>query len=178
MSTKLFLPNPTSQQRFRVGPLTCDIDGFAAQLAAEGYAHSSAKDKLRLIRELSSWLEHEGLGVEVLDEQRVRAFLVARGPRRTAQREATTCRQLLSYLRENDRIPAAPSSLRSDSAMGRMEQAYERFLVRERGLTAHSAEICHRFRCEGCHLIHTKPATHSGGKLPGVGAKRRGVWHC
>ncbi|MCP4901727.1 MAG: site-specific integrase [bacterium] len=61
---------------------------------------------------------------------------MARGPRRTTQREATTCRQLLSYLRANDRIPAAPSSLRSDSAMGRMEQAYERFLVRERGLTS------------------------------------------
>ncbi len=136
MSTEFFFSNPTSQRRFRVGPLTCGIDGFAAQLAAEGYAHSSAKDKLRLIRDLSSWLEHEGLGVEVLDEQQIRAFLVARGPRRTAQREATTGRQLLSYLRENDRIPAAPSSLRSDSAMGWMEQAYERFLVHERGLTS------------------------------------------
>jgi hypothetical protein len=42
-------------------------------------------------------------------------------------------------------------------------------------LTADSAEICHRFRCESCHLIHAKPATHSGGRLPPVGAKRRGV---
>jgi len=47
-----------------------------------------------------------------------------------------------------------------------------------RVLGADSAEICHRFRCEGCHLIHAKPATHSGGKLPPVGAKRRGRLHC
>jgi site-specific recombinase XerD len=136
MSIELFFPDPTSQRRFRVGPLTCDLDGFAAQLAAEGYSHSSARNKLRLIRDLSRWLEHEGLDVEVLDELRVRAFLVARGSRRTAQREATTARQLLSYLRANDRIPAAPSGPSSDSAMGRMEQDYERFLVRERGLTS------------------------------------------
>ena len=44
--------------------------------------------------------------------------------------------------------------------------------------TAYSAECCHRFRCESCHLIHVKPATHSGGKLPPVGAKRRRVGHC
>jgi site-specific recombinase XerD len=136
MSTELFFPDPTSQERLRVGPLTCDIDGFATQLAVEGYAYSPAKDKLRLIRDLSRWLEHEGLGVEGLDKQRIEAFLVARGPRRTAQREATTLRQLLSYLRENERIPAAPSGRSSDCPMARIERAYERFLVHERGLTA------------------------------------------
>ncbi len=136
MSTELFFPDRTNQQRLRVGPLTCDIDGFAAQLAVEGYAHSSAKEKLRLFSDLSRWLEHEGLGVEVLDEQRIERFLAARGPRRTAQREATTGRQLLSYLRENKRISAAPSGLSSDSPMARIERAYERFLVHERGLTS------------------------------------------
>ena len=136
MSTEHFFPDPTIQQRLRVGPLASDIDGFAAQLTAEGYAEATARDKLRLVRDLSRWLENEGLGVEVLDEQRVEAFLLARGPRGTAQREATTGRQLLSYLRENDRSPAAPSGLSSDSPMARIEQAYERFLVHERGLTS------------------------------------------
>lgn len=136
MSTELFFPDRTNQQRLRVGPLTCDIDGFAAQLAVEGYAHSSAKEKLRLFSDLSRWLEHEGLGVEVLDEQRIESFLAARGPRRTSQREATTGRQLLSYLRENKRIPAAPSGLSSDNPIARIERAYERFLLHERGLTS------------------------------------------
>jgi tetratricopeptide (TPR) repeat protein len=40
---------------------------------------------------------------------------------------------------------------------------------------AYSAESCHPFRCEGGHLFHAKAATHSGGKLPALGAKRRGV---
>lgn len=45
-------------------------------------------------------------------------------------------------------------------------------------LAAYSAESCHRFRCESCHLFHAKPATYSRGRLPSVGAKRRGNWHC
>jgi cytochrome c2 len=43
---------------------------------------------------------------------------------------------------------------------------------------AHSAESCHQFQCESCHRFHAKAATHSGAKLPPVGAKRRGVLHC
>lgn len=43
---------------------------------------------------------------------------------------------------------------------------------------AYSAEICHRFRSESGHSIHAKPAIHSGGKRPRVGAKRRGVGDC
>lgn len=43
---------------------------------------------------------------------------------------------------------------------------------------AYSAECCHPFRSESCHLIHAKAATHSRAKLPPVGAKRRGRWHC
>ncbi len=45
-------------------------------------------------------------------------------------------------------------------------------------LGAYSAESCHLFRCESCHLFHAKPATYSRGRLPSVGAKRRGMWHC
>jgi hypothetical protein len=43
---------------------------------------------------------------------------------------------------------------------------------------AYSAEGCHPFRCESCHLIHAKVATQSRGTLPPVGAKRRGMVHC
>jgi hypothetical protein len=43
---------------------------------------------------------------------------------------------------------------------------------------AYSTEGCHRFRGEVCHPDHVKPAIHSRGKLPPVGAKRRGVLHC
>ena len=119
----------------RVGPLAGDLDGFAARLAAEGYAHPSARDKLRLFRNLSIWLERERLGVEALDEQRFSVFLRTRGARSKRRGEATTGRQLLSHLRREGRIPAAPTNPDSDSPIRRIEHIHEHFLVSERGLS-------------------------------------------
>ena len=53
MSTELFLTGSGSRRRLRAGPLSPDLDGFAAQLAADGNANGSALDKLRLVRNLS-----------------------------------------------------------------------------------------------------------------------------
>jgi site-specific recombinase XerD len=135
MSTERFFPDPTIRQRLLVGPLAGHIDGFAAQLASTGYAHSTAKDKLRLLSDISRWLADQELGVDILDEHRLGAFLRQRRRERAERREAATCRQLLSYLRELGRIPDAPPELGSEGPVDRIERAYERFLVSERGLT-------------------------------------------
>ena len=107
----------------RAGPLRRAIDGFAAWLAIEGYACRSAAAKLRIVGNLSAWLEREELGVEALDEQRVEAFLLARGPNSGRRGKATTGRQLLCYLRGSGVIPAAvsrPCSLKlKESAMAK-----------------------------------------------------------
>lgn len=55
---------------------------------------------------------------------------------------------------------------------------FEAQRVVDRVRRAYSAEGCHPFRCESCHLIHAKVATQSRGTLPAVGAKRRGMVHC
>ena len=68
------------------------IDGFAAWHAIEGYACRSAAAKLCFVGNLSAWLEREELGVEALDEQRVEAFLLARGPNNGRRGKATTGR--------------------------------------------------------------------------------------
>ena len=133
MSTALFFPDPRIQQRFRVGPLASDIDGFAKQLADESFAHTTAKEKLRFVRDLSGWLEAQGLGVEALDDDTADAFLRERGHGR---RGAGTYRDLLSYLREHSRLPLARSREHLAGPTERLERAYQRFLIRERGLTS------------------------------------------
>jgi len=135
MSTALFFPDPRIQQRLHVGPLASDIEGFAKQLADEGFAHPTAKEKLRFVRDLSRWLEGQGFDVTALDEDTAEAFLRERGRER---RGASTYRDLLSYLRERGRIPLAPSQGRIVGPCERVEQAYERFLVCERGLSSAS----------------------------------------
>ena len=135
MSIELFFPGPRSPRWLRVGPLARDLDGFAADLAAQGYASQTAEIKLRLVRHLSLWLESEGLGAEALDEGRFETFLLTRGPRRVAQGEAATGRQLLSYLRHEGRIPEVPEDTDCADAISRIVRTYERFLVEERGLS-------------------------------------------
>ena len=135
MSIELFFPGPRSPRWLRVGPLARDLDGFAADLAAQGYASQTAVIKLRLVRHLSLWLENEGLGAEALDEGRFETFLLTRGPRRVAQGEAATGRQLLSYLRHEGRIPEIPEDTDCADAISQIVRTYERFLVEERGLS-------------------------------------------
>ncbi len=134
MSTELFFPDPTLRRRLRVGPLACEVDGFAARLAAQGFAHATGKEKLRFIRDVSRWLEDHEFGVEVLDEQWAEAFLLDRGRERRG--DAATCRELLGYLRERDRIPPVTSDRSIAGPSDRIERAYEQFLVSERGLTS------------------------------------------
>ncbi len=135
MSVERFFSTSESQQRLRAGPLAGAIDGFAAWLAIEGYACGSAAAKLRFVGSLSRWLEREELGVEALDEQRVEGFLLARGLNRGRRGTATTGRQLLCYLRGSGVIPAAVSRPCSHAPVERVERAYERFLVEERGVS-------------------------------------------
>ena len=135
MSVERFFSASESQQRLRAGPLARAIDGFAAWLAIEGYACCSAAEKLRFVGNLSRWLEREELGVEALDEQRVEAFLLARGSNSGRRGEATTGQQLLCYLRSSGVIPAAVSRPCSDTPIERIERTYERFLINERGVS-------------------------------------------
>ena len=152
MSTKFFFPSPTSRRWLRVGPLAGVLDGFAARLEEQGYARPSAVSKLRLVSNFSRWLEHQGLGVEALDEPRIEAFLLTRGPRCGLRGEAKAARQILSYLRASGRIPPAPSSPENSNPFAQIERRYERFLVNERGLSRATVQnylpIIHTFLAE------------------------------
>ena len=136
MSVELFFPTKKSLEWLRVGPLGHDIDGFAAWLAAEGYAQRTAEQKLCSVSSLSHWLEDEGLGIEDLDELRFETFL------RTGRAHSRTCgvvttgRQLLSYLRENRQIPPAPTDPESTDPIGQIERTYTHFLLNDRGLSS------------------------------------------
>lgn len=134
MSMELFFPDSKIRQRHQIGPLATYIDGFAARLASHGYAFSNAKEKLRLVGALSRWLGERNFGADALDEQQISTFLVDRQRTHVERREAATCRQLLSYLRDVGRIDSAPQQPIAEGPVDRIERAYRRYLVRERGL--------------------------------------------
>ncbi len=134
MIERLF-PDPLAQQQLYGGPLASYIDGFAAQLAIQGYAESTAKEKLRCIAHLSRWLERHGLPLAALGEKRVKEFLADHGPTHVKRGDAPTCRMLLDYLRQLGCIPP-PTEVIDDTPLRRIESGFTHYLVAERGLSA------------------------------------------
>ena len=149
MSTALFFPDSRIQRRLCVGPLASAMDGFAKQLADQGFAQTSAKEKLRFVSALSLWLEGQGFALGALGEDTAAAFLSERTHRRSG---SSTCRELLSYLRRRGDIPLAVSQEGTVGPIERLEQAYARFLTHERGLSSATVEnyvpIIHAFLVE------------------------------
>ena len=149
MSIEFFFSIPEWHQRLRAGPLSSDIDGFAALLATEGYAQATARTKLRLVADLSLWLDRMGLPINALDEQQVESFLLAHEPSRKRRGDAATGRQLLDFLRRNGRIPAFCSAAIDANPFQEIEDRYERYLCSERSLCGASVSqylpIVHAF---------------------------------
>jgi site-specific recombinase XerD len=121
--------------RFRCGPLAAYIDGFADHLSCQGYATQTARLKIRLTANLSTWLGRRTLGIEDLEEAWVDGFLETRKKRLLLRRgDWRTLIQLLQYLRGVDAIPM-PSVALSQQPMDRLSRDYAHFLVEQRGLS-------------------------------------------
>jgi len=127
--------DPHAQKYPCNGPLGPYVDGFVAQLAAQGYTAATTKEKLRLIAHLSRWLERHDLSLATLDEERVKRFLAENGPTHVRRGDARTCTMLLNYLRELGRIPP-PTKVINNTPLGRIESGFKHYLVAERGLSA------------------------------------------
>ena len=58
-----FYPNPIVVQRLHAGPLSVHIDAFAQQLFDEGYALWTVKYSVRLLADLTTWMQEQGLTI-------------------------------------------------------------------------------------------------------------------
>ncbi len=129
-----FFPDPATRERLFVGPLANDIDRFATMLASQGYAQTTARDKLRLLGHLSGWLCRRNLGVADLDERLIDRFHRHRLRRDRVDRATVpTCRALLAFLRETGRV-LVPEDVIEHSALDRLAHDFAHYLTCERGL--------------------------------------------
>lgn len=134
MSTHLFFPPGKTRQRLYVGPLSDDIDSFAAYLARVRYTRRTACGKLRIVRNLSVWLACRDRDLATVTESRLQEFVLRRGAQ-SKRREASTIRELLRHLRETGRFADQPQTATVESPIKRIVRRYERFLINERGLS-------------------------------------------
>lgn len=63
-----FYPNPIVVQRLQAGPLSAHIDTFAQQLFDQGYALWTVKYSVRLLADLTTWMQQQGLAITELAE--------------------------------------------------------------------------------------------------------------
>ena len=101
-----FCPNPIVLQQLYTGPLGAHIDPFAQQLLTQGYASWTAKYTMRLLADLSCWLQRQTLAVTDLNEQRLDDFLHDRYRcYRVHHDDHPTLHRWLAHLRDQGVIP-------------------------------------------------------------------------
>jgi site-specific recombinase XerD len=131
-----FFSRPFTIRRFYDGPLGPYADRFATRLSEHGYVGESVRLKLRLLVDLSWWLQRQGLGVDALDEETTARFrqdgkqigLKAH----LANGSATTLREVLDLLRETGVIPAPTPPI--DTPLQKIERDFRQYLTQERRL--------------------------------------------
>ena len=133
--TEQFFTDQKVRERLHRGPLGAHVDGFAEVLFEQGYAATTAKQKLLLISELSLWLQRCHQAAEDVSESRIETFLRYRkGKKRRYRGDPPTLRQFLSFLREADVIPTLVPEI-EDSPVQRIENGFAQHLSQERGLS-------------------------------------------
>jgi site-specific recombinase XerD len=122
------------------GPLTAYAEGFAVELAGQGYAVSSVVFHLRLMAYVSRWLEALDLGVAGLTAARAEAVLAERREAGYAEGlRGGSLEPLLRYLRGMGAI-AIPQRPEAMTPVDVVAARYADYVARERGLAGTTIE--------------------------------------
>jgi site-specific recombinase XerD len=124
-----------SLERYRVGPLSPYIDAFATLLLQAQYAPNNIRHLIRVVTDLSLWLQRCRTDVSRLDERTLARFLKARQRYDPVRRgDAAAVRKMLELLREQG-VAQTVRPRKDSRACHPTEEDFERFLRQERRLS-------------------------------------------
>jgi len=123
-------------RRLQIGSLTPYIDPFAQYLLKQGYADTTARDKMRVVAKLSQWMEQQQFILDSLNEQKISVFLqeLHLHEHRPRRGDTTTLRELLRLLRDSSAVPETCTA-NDPCALEQLEDSFTCYLAQERGLT-------------------------------------------
>jgi len=122
-------------KRYLIGPLRPYIDRVAAHLFERQYERETARHKIRVVADLSRWLERRRLGLDSLDERLIaRFFGCRRGYDPARAGDAAAVRILVELLRDQHVLPE-PQQAGGGSTQHATENSFERYLMQERCLS-------------------------------------------
>lgn len=122
------------------GPLTPHAEGFAAELTAHGYTDLSARNQLRLMADMSRWLDARATALGDIDHGVVAQFLARRHRTHTQFTTERAVAPLLRYLEAAhviDPIEVPARRMRSELLV-----EYGRYLVEERAILPARRALC------------------------------------
>jgi site-specific recombinase XerD len=106
--------------------------GFQSELARQGYAWSSARERLQMMAQVSSWMAEEKVTPSELTPEAVEQFLAWR--RTAGYRRLSPPRALLEYLRRQGIAPTPSPPPVAVEPIDILVERYRSYLVGERGL--------------------------------------------
>ena len=122
------------------GPLTPHAEGFAAELGAHGYTELSAANQLRLMADMSRWLDTMAIPLDDVDHDVVVRFLAKRQRTHTRFTTERAVAPLLRYLGAARVIGPTEAPARRPSSP--LLREYERYLVEERAVVSARRRVC------------------------------------
>ena len=129
-----FCPNPVVLQPLSTDPLRMHIDAVGQLLSQQGYTSSTAKYTMRLLADLSSWLQQHALTATDCNEQLTGDFLQDRYRcRRPHRNDRAALRRLLKHLRDQGVIPI-PVVETDTHACAPLVRDFQDYLLQQRRL--------------------------------------------
>ncbi len=122
------------------GPLTPHAEGFAAELTAHGYTDLSLANQLRLMADLSRWLDATETDLDQIDQDVITRFLAKRRRTHTQFITERAIMPLVRYLEAAGAIGSIATQVRPPSSD--LLQEYERYLVEERAVLPARVGLC------------------------------------
>jgi site-specific recombinase XerD len=134
MTANAYFKLPKVLRRLHKGPLGNHIDLYAAQLLGEGHCYQSGARCIRIVGDFSQWLDRRHFDICNVDESLVEQYLRFRAHyQHPFYSDRPALYRFLGLLRQIDAI--APSTPIPPTPLEQIEQDFERYLLRERGLS-------------------------------------------
>lgn len=122
------------------GPLTPHAEGFAAELTAHGYTDLSARNQLRLMEDMSRWLDARATALGDIDHGVVEQFLARRRRTHTQFITERAVAPILRYLEAACVID--PIEVPARRPRSKLLLEYDRYLVEERAVLPARRALC------------------------------------
>lgn len=116
---------------YRIGPLSDYLDEYAARLGQHQYARETAVRKIKVVSDLSRWLERKRLDVVSLDDRLIAKFFHQRQQQydSVSTGDVAAVRLLQDLLRDRGVLPELP---RTEDRRHATEITFEQYLREER----------------------------------------------